>query len=43
MKRSGSGFARNTSPRATTTVSGPISSASSDGSISGRRPEVAIP
>jgi len=34
-KRSGSGLARRTSPRSTTTVSGPIASASSEASIFG--------
>ena len=42
-KRSGSGLARSTSPRSTTTVSAGTPSASSDASISGRRPDVAMP
>src|SRR5581483_696654 len=42
-KRSGSGFARSTSPRSTTTTSSPTPSAASDASISGRRPDVAMP
>ena len=41
--RSGSGLARCTSPRSTTTVSSGTPSASSERSISGLRPDVAIP
>src|SRR5919108_558526 len=41
--RSGSGLARRTSPRSTTTVSSGTPSAASEPSISGCRPEVAIP
>ena len=37
------GLARSTSPRSTTIVSGPTPSAWRDASISGRRPEVAMP
>jgi hypothetical protein len=42
-KRSGSGFALVTLPRSTTVVSGPTPRVSREESISGLRPEVAIP